>query len=140
VYFGLVGFAFMVVEIALLQRFTLFLGHPSYSLVVILFSLLVSTAAGAYLSSRFALAALGRALWIAGGALAVFSAIGGFVLPPVLHALIGASLSARAFVTVLLVAPSGVVMGVMIPAIVRILAAVNSPLVPWGWGSTARPA
>jgi hypothetical protein len=52
----------------------------------------------------------------------------------VLHALIGASLPARALITVALVAPSGVVMGVMVPSIVRILAAANSPLVPWGWG------
>jgi hypothetical protein len=64
----------------------------------------------------------------------VLAAIGGFVLPPLLHALIGASLPVRALLTVVLVAPIGVVMGVMIPAIVRILAAVNSPLVPWGWG------
>jgi hypothetical protein len=133
-YFGLVGFAFMIVEIALLQRFTLFLGHPSYSLVVILFSLLVSTAAGAYLSSRFAVTALGRVLWISGLALAGFALIGGFVLPPVLRALIGGSLPVRAFLTVMLVAPSGVVMGVMVPSMVRVLAAVNSPLVPWGWG------
>jgi hypothetical protein len=133
-YFGLVGFAFMIVEIALLQRFTLFLGHPSYSLVVILFSLLVSTAAGAYLSSRIAPAALGRVLWIAGAVLAGLAALGGFVLPPVLHALIGLSLPARALTTVVLVAPTGIVMGVMIPSIVRILGAVGSPLVPWGWG------
>jgi hypothetical protein len=133
-YFGLVGFAFMIVEIALLQRFTLFLGHPSYSLVVILFSLLVSTSAGAYLSSRFAVAALGRVLLVAGVALAGFAVLGGFVLPPVLHALIGASLPVRAFLTVLLVAPGGVVMGAMIPAIIRILTAADSPLVPWGWG------
>ena len=133
-YFGLVGFAFMIVEIALLQRFTLFLGHPSYSLVVILFALLVSTSAGAYLSSRFAVARLGRVLAVAGVVLAVFALIGGFVLPPVLHALIGASLPARAFLTVLLVAPSGVVMGVMVPSIVRLLTAANNPLVPWGWG------
>lgn len=134
VYFGLVGFAFMIVEIALLQRFTLFLGHPSYSLVVILFALLVSTAGGAYLSSRFAVAGLGRVIWLGGIALAVLSAIGGFVFPGVLHALIGASLPVRAALTVVLVAPSGVVMGAMIPSIVRILAAVDSPLVPWGWG------
>jgi hypothetical protein len=133
-YFGLVGLGFMMLEIALLQRFTLFLGHPSYSLVVILFSLLVSTAAGAHLSSRFAVPALGRVLWIAGTVLGVLAALGGFVLPPVLHALIGASLPVRAVITVALVAPSGLVMGVMIPSIVRLLAAVNSPLVPWGWG------
>lgn len=133
-YFGLVGLAFMIVEIALLQRFTLFLGHPSYSLVVILFSLLVSTAAGASLSSRLAVAALGRTLGLAGIALAAYALIGGFVLPPVLHALIGASLPARALLTTVLVAPGGVAMGVMIPSIVRILTAAQSPLVPWGWG------
>jgi hypothetical protein len=133
-YFGLVGLAFMIVEIALLQRFTLFLGHPSYSLVVILFSLLVSTSAGAYLSSRIAVAGLGRVMWIAGIALAVLSAVGGFVLPSVLHALIGASLPVRAILTVALVAPSGVLMGVMVPSIVRILAGAESSLVPWGWG------
>lgn len=42
-YFGIVGFAFMAVEIALMQRFTLFVGHPSYSLLVVLFSVLLST-------------------------------------------------------------------------------------------------
>jgi hypothetical protein len=134
VYFGLVGFAFMLVEIALLQRFTLFLGHPSYSLIVILFSLLVSTAAGAYLSSRLPVAGLGRVMGIAGTALAGLATLGGFVLPPVLHALIGGSLPVRALLTVALVAPSGVLMGVMVPSIVRILAAAGSPLVPWGWG------
>lgn len=133
-YFGLVGLAFMIVEIALLQRFTLFLGHPSYSLVVILFALLVSTSAGAYLSSRFAVGDLGRVMAIAGVGLAGLSALGGFALPPVLHALIGASLAVRAALTVALVAPSGVLMGAMIPAIVRALAEAGSPLIPWGWG------
>jgi spermidine synthase len=133
-YFGLVGLAFMIVEIALLQRFTLFLGHPSYSLVVILFALLLSTSAGAYLSSKFPIPRLGKLMLIAGATLAVFSVIGGLVLPSVLHGLIGASLPVRAVLTVLMVAPSGIAMGVMVPSIVRILSNANSPLVPWGWG------
>ena len=133
-YFGLVGLAFMIVEIALLQRFTLFLGHPSYSLVVILFALLLSTSAGAYLSSKFPIPRLGKIMLIAGATLAVFSLIGGLVLPSVLHSLIGASLPVRAVLTVLMVAPSGLAMGVMVPSIVRILSEANSPLVPWGWG------
>ncbi len=133
-YFGLVGFAFMVVEMALLQRFTLFLGHPSYSLLVILFSLLMTTSAGAALSSRFPIARLGRVILTAGLVLAVLSSIGGFVLPGVLHAAIGASLPARIVLTVVLVAPSGLAMGLMVPSIVRILAAARSSLIPWGWG------
>ena len=133
-YFGLVGFAFMVVEIALLQRFTLFLGHPSYSLIVVLFSLLVTTSAGAALSSRFSISRLARVVVAAGVALALLSVVGGYGLPHVLHATIGASLPARIAMTVVLVAPSGLAMGLMVPSIVRILAAANSSLIPWGWG------
>lgn len=133
-YFGLVGFAFMVLEVALLQRFTLFLGHPSYSLIVILFSLLLTTSAGAALSARFSVARLGRVILTSGGLLAILASVGGFGLPQILHAAIGASLPARIVMTVVLVAPSGFAMGLMIPSIVRILAAAQSSLVPWGWG------
>lgn len=133
-YFGLVGFAFMIVEIALMQWFTLFLGHPSYSLVVILFALLLSTSAGAYLSSKCPIPHLGKIMLIAGATLAAFSMLGGLVLPSVLYGLIGASLPARAALTVLMVAPTGLAMGVMVPSIVRILSNANSQLVPWGWG------
>ena len=134
-YFGLVGFAFIVVEIALLQRFTLFLGHPSYSLLVILFSLLLTTAIGAYVSSRFPIASLGRVILIGGSILAALAVIGAYVLPSILHAAIGASLPARIALTIVLVSPSGVVMGAMVPSMVRILSDANSPLVPWGWGA-----
>jgi hypothetical protein len=133
-YFGLVGFAFMVVEIALLQRFTLFLGHPSYSLLVILFALLLSTAAGAYLASRFAVAKLDRVMLGSGAALAVLACVSGFAFPPVLSALIALPIIARIALTIVLVAPSGILMGAMIPSVIRALAATNAELVPWGWG------
>ena len=51
-YFSMIGLAFITVEIALLQKLSLFLGHPAYALVVVLFSILLATAAGARLSSR----------------------------------------------------------------------------------------
>jgi MFS family permease len=133
-YFGLVGLAFMVVEIALLQRFTLFLGHPSYSLIVVVFSLLLSTAAGAYVSSRAPVQRLGRLMLVAGCLLAATSAFGAYALQPILRALIGATLPVRAAIAVVAVAPSGALMGVMIPSMVRVVAATGSPLVPWGWG------
>lgn len=133
-YFGLVGLSFMTIEIALLQRFTLFLGHPSYSLLVILFSLLLSTAAGAYASTRFAVDRLGRVMLVGGIALAVLGIAGGVLLGDALRALIGLGLPTRIAITVVLVAPSGIAMGLMIPSVVRVLGAAGSPLVPWGWG------
>ena len=133
-YFGVVGFAFMAVEIALMQRFTLFLGHPSYSLLVILFVVLLATALGSRISERFAIARLGKIMLIAGVALAVLTAIYGVVLGDALRAMIGLARPLRVVITALLVAPCGLLMGVMVPSAVRVLGAAASPLVPWGWG------
>jgi len=133
-YFALVGFAFMAIEIALLQRFTLFLGHPTYSLLVILFVVLLATAIGSRLSERFPIARLGNVMLYAGLALAVLTVVYGLVLGDLLRAMIGLARPLRILVTGILVAPCGLMMGVMVPSVVRILAAAKSPLVPWGWG------
>ncbi|HEY4182949.1 MAG TPA: hypothetical protein VGM90_39265 [Kofleriaceae bacterium] len=133
-YFGIVGFAFMAVEIALMQRFTLFVGHPSYSLLVVLCSVLLATATGAALSARFPIAKLGRVMTIAGIALGVLAAIYGLVLGDLLRSLIGLERPLRIAITAILVAPCGLLMGVMIPSVVRVLGAADSALVPWGWG------
>lgn len=131
-YFGLVGFAFIVVEVAMLQRFTLFLGHPSYSLLVVLFALLLSTAVGAWLTTRVTRPA--RAVLIAGLAAAALAVLDGFVLPGVLRSLIQLSLPVRVVISAILIAPSGICMGFMMPTIIRVLNDANNPLVPWGWG------
>src|SRR5450759_4805262 len=60
VYFGALGAGFMLIEVSVLQRFVLLLGHPVYSLTVTLFSLLLGTGLGAAWSRRFEPAALRR--------------------------------------------------------------------------------
>ncbi|HEY6032879.1 MAG TPA: hypothetical protein VIV58_01430 [Kofleriaceae bacterium] len=133
-YFGIVGFAFMAVEIALMQRFTLFVGHPSYSLLVVLFSILLSTACGSWFSARFEVPKLGRVMMIGGFALAALAILYGLVLGDLLRAWIGFARPLRIVITAILVAPCGLLMGVMIPSAVRVLGASDSALVPWGWG------
>ena len=58
VYFGALGAGFMLIEVSVLQRFVLLLGHPVYSLTVTLFSLLLGTGLGAAWSRRFERASL----------------------------------------------------------------------------------
>jgi hypothetical protein len=53
VFFGALGAGFMLIEVSVLQRFVLLLGHPVYSLTVTLFSLLLGTGIGAAWSRRF---------------------------------------------------------------------------------------
>src|SRR5205814_4505278 len=61
VYFGALGAGFMLIEVSVLQRFVLLLGHPVYSLTVTLFSLLLGTGLGAAWSRRFPDKALAQA-------------------------------------------------------------------------------
>ena len=51
-FFASLGFGFMFVEIPLLQRLAVYLGHPSYSTTVVLGSLLVGAGFGASLAGR----------------------------------------------------------------------------------------
>src|SRR6058998_972714 len=52
-YFIAVGLGYILVEIAFIQRFVLFLGHPTYALTVVVFLLLLSSGAGSLASRKF---------------------------------------------------------------------------------------
>ena len=49
-YFAIIGVAYMIVEIALIQEFILFLGHPTFAVSVVLFSLLAGSGTGSFIS------------------------------------------------------------------------------------------
>ena len=133
-YFGALGAGFMLLEVALLQRFVLLLGHPVYSLTVTLFSLLLGTGIGSLISRRIqpdrVKAVTGRAL-VAVLAIAVVSP---FVLPPIIDAAIPWPLSVRIAVAAAILVPLGFLLGMPLPGGMRLLAAGRADLVPWGWG------
>ncbi len=79
-YFALLGLAFITVEVALLQKLGVFLGHPSYSLLVVLFSVLLSSAIGARLSGRLYIRLGARLALVAGLILLVLCGAYAFVL------------------------------------------------------------
>ena len=133
-YFGMLGAGFMLIEVALLQRFVLLLGHPVYSLTVTLFSVLLGTGIGSLVSRRITDARLRRTiqfvlLGVVGVAILATSA-----LPPFIRATISASHGMRILLTVLLITPAGVLMGMPLPAGIRLMTVNHSALVPWAWG------
>jgi spermine/spermidine synthase len=133
-YFACLGGAFMLIEVALLQRFVLLLGHPVYSLTVTLFSLLVGTGLGSVLSRRIGDAHVKRAAVLACGAVAVVALLWASVLPAVVQAAIAWPLGLRIALAVALMTPAGMVMGIPLPAGVRVLSATQPQLVAWAWG------
>jgi hypothetical protein len=133
-YFGCLGAGFMLVEVALLQQFVLLLGHPVYSLTVTLFSLLLGTGAGSYLSRRIPPGLVRARLLQALAGVIVLGLAAVLVLPWVIDVAIPAPRWVRVVLAAALLTPAGAVMGVPLPAGVRLLASRQPALVPWAWG------
>ena len=132
-YFLLIGVGFMAVEIGLLQRLSVFLGHPIYSLSVVLFSLILATGIGSMVSDLRSLSSRFRfSLWalLAGGYILTLP----LWLPGVLHDFSGAGLFLRASLGVLVIAPAGFLMGFGFPTGMRLISAVDRRPTPWYWG------
>jgi predicted membrane-bound spermidine synthase len=133
-YFACLGAGFIIVEVAMIQKFILFLGHPVYSLAVVLFSLLTFSALGSYLSGRFGedkLKATAMKLLVALVAL-VFIYI--LVLPPIFYGLVHLARPIRIVIAVVLMAPLAVLMGMPMPIGIRMLARNAPEIIPWAWG------
>jgi hypothetical protein len=133
VYFGLLGAGFMLIEVALLQRFVLLLGHPVYSLTVTLFSLLVGGGLGSFLSRRFPDAGLPSRLLVALAGIVIVAVLGVLALPAVVRAGIAGPLAGRIAGTAALLIPAGLLMGIPLPAGIRMLSARRPELIPWVW-------
>jgi hypothetical protein len=131
-FFAAIGLGFLTLEITLIQRFELFLGFPTYALSVVLFALLLWTGAGSLVAGRVRnpQRALTSALVVA-CLLIVASAFG---LRPLLAAIIGLPFAARVVVTVALLAPAGIALGMAMPLGLIRLAALYPRGVAWAWG------
>jgi spermidine synthase len=133
-YFGALGAGFMLLEVALLQRFVLLLGHPVYSLTVTLFSLLLGTGLGSLISRRIDPARVRSIAVIALVGVAVLAIVAASVLGRIVDFAIPWSLNARIVLAVALLVPSGVLLGIGLPAGMRLLSRARPEMVAWGWG------
>jgi MFS family permease len=136
-YFAAVGLGFMCFEISLIQKLTLFLGYPTYTLTVTLFGLLFFSGIGSLLTERYAnrrnralavlvIALLGLGLGMQTG------------LNPLLDAIFGLPLAVRVAVTLLLLAPLGLCLGAFMPLGLATLVRITAPshreeYAAWAW-------
>jgi hypothetical protein len=133
-YFLLIGLGFMFVEIGLIQRISVFLGHPVYALSIGLFSIILSTGLGSLLSERFTpVRAVHFLLWL--GGLAAYLLLLPCWLPELTHSSLAAgSLVVRAVASVVVILPAGLLMGFGFPTGMRLVTAIDPRPTPWLWG------
>jgi len=147
-YFVAVGLGYILVEIAFIQRFVLFLGHPTYALTVVVFLLLLSSGVGSLASRRW-LTHTGR-IWIPLGVIVSGLALYVLALPEILNRLVGIPFVGKLVVSAGLLVPLGFAMGMPFPTGLRAFAAARVPrfveaegdeaaenAVEWAWAMNA---
>jgi spermidine synthase len=132
VYFAGTGLAYLAIEIALLQKFGLFLGHPNYALSVVLSALLLTTGLGS-LFSEVIVKTLGS-VRVVSYILAVMILVEYSVIFPHLPGLTGLPFWLRVTIVFALVSPLGVCLGTFVPSALEQLKITAAHFVPWAWG------
>ncbi|MFZ1947632.1 MAG: hypothetical protein WAW06_08800 [bacterium] len=131
-YFSLIGAGFMFVEIALIQRLTVFLGSPMYALGVLLFTVIASAGLGSLASDRLPLT---RVPWVFAYPVTIAGVIlaARFVLPLIASGLMSASMATKIPVAVVTVAPVGLLLGIGFPTGMRLVRSSRAEETPWYW-------
>jgi len=132
-YFSALGMGFILIEIAFIQKFTLFMGNPNYSVAVVLFAILTAAGCGSFLSGKFRLPPK-RALAVVVPAIAVFCGLILWTSPMIFKACLGYSMAVRVLIAILLIAPLALLMGMPFPFGIALINQVSQRLIPWVWG------
>lgn len=134
-YFIAIGLAYIMVEIAFIQRFVLFLGHPTYALTVVVFLMLLSSGAGS-LVARHWLKDPRRVRRVMAAVVAILVALV-WALPHILETLVGLPFAAKLGISAAILAPLGFLMGMPFPTGLRALADSGEETIEWAWAMNA---
>lgn len=137
-YFVCIGTGYILIQVALIQKFVLFLGHPTYALTVIIFSMLISSGLGSYCSRRLTGESTntGRLSAVLIGVAVTVAALA-YLAAPVSEFGVGWPLPLKALVTVCLIAPAGFLMGIPFPTGLTRLEQNFPQAVRWAWALNA---
>lgn len=134
-FFSMLGMGFMLSEISLIQRLTLFLGQPTISLALLIFSLLGWAGLGSLWSGRLVPDRIRQGILLSSLTVVIFLILYVLLLPPFLDQLLWLALPFRVLIANLILAPLGFSMGLPFPLGIRSLKEIGmANHIPWMWG------
>lgn len=134
VYFASIGLAFLMVEVSLLQRFSIFLGAPIFGLTVVLFAMLLFSGIGSMLTGRLGSRGGRNGLAAPLAVLLAVALVFGLAAPHLLHGAAGATTPARIAVALALLAPLGLLMGMPFAIGMRVASTRPGAPTAFMWG------
>jgi hypothetical protein len=134
IYFSLIGAGFMLTEIGLIQKLSVFLGHPIYALGVLLFTLIASTSLGSFLTEGLSRQKnlRSRILYPVLTALAIAGLP--MILQKVLRHFVASPLNIKIMLSIGIIFPLGILLGFFFPTGMNFFAKRAEREVPWYWG------
>lgn len=129
-YFFFIGSGFMFIEISLIQKFILFLNHPSHAISIVLFAILISSGTGSYMTRRFIKTERLRidwVIWILAGIVLFYS----LILSDLYDLAFGWNQIIRQLYSIILLIPLGILMGMPFPLGIAITNQYSSRIIPW---------
>ncbi|MBI1737707.1 MAG: hypothetical protein HYR58_00480 [Acidobacteria bacterium] len=131
--FALLGSGFILIEVGSIQKFELFLGQPTLTLVVILSMLLIWTGVGSYWSNRLFDSGV-LSVRKSAFAILVYGAAALYFLNSLIYHLMGLPLAAKILVIAAVLSPLGLLLGTLFPQLLRQLGPEQGRFIPLAWG------
>lgn len=128
IYFFAIGVGYLLIEIPLMQKFILYLGHPIYSVSTVLFSILFFSGLGSLILGKNT-----QYFSIKICALLILILVLLMLSPVLLKNLMAYPFYIRIILCILILAPMGFLMGAPFPMGIRLTSKVSSDLIPWAW-------
>jgi len=133
-YFASLGMGYLLLEMAMIQQFTLILAEPVFAVAVVVTAFLVFSGVGSFLAGRGLRDSKPSIRPVIFVILAGAAAYGG-LLRPSLQSVLGWSFPARVFICLLVAGALAVPMGMPFPRGLIRLRSGASDLIPWAWAS-----
>jgi SAM-dependent methyltransferase len=132
-YFALIGLGFMFVQIPFLQRFSVYLGHPTYTFSIVLFLMILCAGLGSFASDRIPLERR-RTLLLIPALVGLVTLLNAALIQFALEATVAWPLWGRTLVVALFIAPPAFLMGHCFPIGIRLLGRHSDEVTAWMWG------
>jgi hypothetical protein len=135
-FFLFIGAGYILIQVALIQKFVLFLGHPTYALTVIIFSMLISSGLGSFWSKSLIRSDIFR-LYVVLAVIAAAIVGLSIIVGPIAESGVAMARPLKILVSILLIAPAGFAMGMPFPTGLTLLERVVPSAVRWAWAVNA---
>lgn len=133
IYFALLGFGYIMLQISMIQKFTLFLGQPVYTMLTVIATMLIASGIGSRYSIVLSAKVKEKKIKIVFIIIGVYSILLGLLNPLIFSSLAGMGITVRVLISVLLIFPLGFFMGMPFPIGISLIRDEENRYIPLAW-------